>query len=216
MSGSSPGPPARDPDEVITGDATTGPAASGPWETPPRAAAPPNGPGAPYVRAWTWSSAGRSFPWFAVLLVLLGVGLLIELLVPELSFGSLVILAVGGAFALAWLVGKMVGATVPALVLIAWASSRMAGELEILTGDGWSTLFVGVALLIGWGLARFQRARRGWALWIGAILTLIGLADVSDALPFSVDIAIVIPLAIMAIGVYLIYRNRATLGVGQG
>jgi hypothetical protein len=162
------------------------------------------------MRAWTWTS-GRSFPWFAVLLVLLGVGLLIELAVPELSFGSLLILALGGSFAAAWLVGHVTGATVTALLLIAWALSRMATEVGILSGDGWSSLFVGVAFLIGWGLARFQRARREWALWLGVILGVIGLADVTDALPFSLDIAFIIPLAIIGVGIYLIYRDRASL-----
>ena len=109
----------------------------------------------------------------------------------------------------------MVGATVPALVLIAWALSRMANELDVVSGDGWSTLAVGVAFLIGWGLARFQRARREWALWLGLILIVIGLADVSDALPFAFDFAVVIPIAIIGLGVYLIYRNRASLGIGQ-
>jgi hypothetical protein len=222
MSASPPRPPARDPDEIITDDPVNRPAsATGGWGpapgsgVPPQPGMPPNGPGAPYVRAWRWSSsAGRTFPWFAILLVLLGVGLLIELLVPELSFGSLIILAAGSAFALAAVVGRIVGATVPALVLIAWATSRMANELEILSGDGWSTLFVGAALLIGWGLARFQRARREWALWLGLILTVIGLADVSDTLPFSLDFAIVVPLAIIGLGVYLIFRNRASISVG--
>lgn len=196
-------PPARDPDDVITSRPSQEP--GGGWQQARYGA--PGGP--TQARVFTWSSAGRSFPWFAILLILLGVGLLIELLVPELSFGSLLILAAGGAFAAAWLVGRIVGATVPALILIAWALSRMATELEILSGDGWSSLFVGVAFLIGWGLARFQRARREWALWLGLILAVIGLADVSDALPFSLDFAIVIPLAIIGMGVYLILRNRA-------
>lgn len=195
------GSPPREPDDVITDGGRPGGRHGGrsgaPWSED--------------VRTWTWSTIGdgeRSVPWLPVMLIVIGTGLLIELLVPELSFGSLVILAIGGVFAVAWLWSGIVGATVPALVLIAWALSRIATELGIVSGDGWSTLLVGLAFLAGWALARIQDARRQWALWIGAILVLIGLADVSDALPIALDFAIVIPLAIIAVGLYLIYRDR--------
>lgn len=161
------------------------------------------------MRVYSWSSSSRrSIPWLAILLLVLGVGLLIELLIPELSFVSLIILAAGVAFATAWLVGRIVGATVPALVLIAWALSRIATELGYLSGDGWTSLLVGVAFLIAWGLGRFQHARREWALILGVIFVVIGLADVSDALALDLDMAILIPLALIGVGLYLIVRDR--------
>jgi hypothetical protein len=49
--------------------------------------------------------------------------------------------------------------------------------------------------------------RREWALWIGAILVIIGLADTSDALPFDVSLAVIIPLAMIAIGVYMVWQS---------
>ena len=160
------------------------------------------------MRVYSWSSSGQSFPWFAVLLLVLGVGLLIEILIPDLSFGSLLILAAGIAFGVAWLYGHIVGATMPALVLTAWGLASVGRDFEILTGDGWNTLFIGIAFLIGWGLGRFQHVRREWALWVGAILGIIGLADVSDTLPFDVSLAIVIPLAMIGIGAYIVWKSR--------
>ena len=160
------------------------------------------------MRVYSWSSSGQSFPWFAVLLLVLGAGLLIEILIPDLSFGSLLILAAGLAFGVAWLFGRIVGATMPALVLVAWGLASIGRDFELLTGDGWNTLFIGIAFLIGWGLGRFQRVRREYALWIGAVLAVIGLADVSDTLPFDVSLAVVIPLAMIAIGAYIVYRSR--------
>jgi len=160
------------------------------------------------MRVYSWSSSGRSFPWFAVLLFVLGVGLLIEILIPDLSFGSLLILAAGVAFGAAWLWGHVVGATMPALVLTAWGLASIGRDFDVLTGDGWNTLFIGIAFLIGWGLGRYQRVRREYALWIGAVLAIIGLADVSDTLPFDVSCAVVIPLAMIAIGVYMVYSSR--------
>ena len=160
------------------------------------------------MRVYRWSSGGSSFPWFAILLLVLGVGLLIEILIPDLSFGSLIILAAGIAFGAAWLYGHIVGATMPALVLTAWGLASVGRDFEVLTGDGWNTLFIGIAFLIGWGLGRFQRVRREYALIIGLILVVIGLADTSDALPFDVSFAALIPLVMIAIGVYLVWQSR--------
>ncbi len=166
----------------------------------------------PFVRAYRWSSSGQSFPWFAVLLLVLGIGLLIEILIPDLSFGSLLILAAGLAFGAAWLFGRIVGATMPALVLTAWGLASVGRDFDILTGDGWNTLFIGIAFLIGWGLGRFQHVRREYALWIGAVLGLIGLADTSDTLPFDMGLVVVIPLAMIAIGIYMVWQSRLLRG----
>ena len=160
------------------------------------------------MRVYRWSSQAGSFPWFAILLLVLGVGLLIEILIPDLSFGSLIILAAGIAFAAAWLYGHIVGATMPALVLVAWGLASVGRDFGILAGDGWNTLFIGIAFLVGWGLGRLQGVRREYALWIGAVLGLIGLADTSDALPFDVSFAVIIPLVMIGLGVYLVWQSR--------
>jgi hypothetical protein len=157
---------------------------------------------------YTWSSARRPFPVFAVVLLVLGVGLLIELLVPDLSFGSLVIFALGIAAAAAWLIGGVIVATVPALVLLGWGLAGIGSDLGYLVGDGWGSLFIGIGLLIAWGLARYQHARREWALVVGLVLGVIGLADVADTLPFDADLAVLIPLALIVAGTYLIFRDR--------
>jgi hypothetical protein len=147
-------------------------------------------------------------PWLAILLIVLGVGLLVELLVPDLSFGSLLILAAGLAFGATWLVGHVTGATMPALVLTAWGAAGIGTDLGILTGEGWTTLLVGIAFLLGWALARYQRVRRDWALVLGLVLGLIGLADVSDALALDLNGAVLIPLALIGVSLYLIVRDR--------
>ena len=161
----------------------------------------------PEWQAWTWTSSARPVPWFGGLLLVLGVGLLVEQLVPELTFGSLLILGLGGAFAIAWLIGRVSGATVPALVLLGWGLARVGGELGYLPGDGWSLLFVGIAFLIAWALGRVQGVRRDWALVLGAILGVIGLADAADSLPFTLDAAIIIPILLIGAGLWLIWRR---------
>ena len=176
-----------------------GPTGAGAYQAPP---------GQPYVRVYRWDSSRGSFPWFAILLLVLGVGLLIEILIPDLSFGSLLILAGGLAFGAAWLVGRIVGATMPALVLTAWGLASVGRDFDVLTGDGWNTLLIGLAFLIGWLLSRVQHVRREYALWIGVILTIIGLADTSDALPFDVSFAIIIPVVMIGLGIYLVWQSR--------
>lgn len=188
------------------------PPSGGPYQQPPAGSAGSGSyqspPGQPYVRVYRWDSARGSFPWFAILLLVLGIGLLIEILIPDLSFGSLIILAGGLAFGAAWIFGRIVGATMPALVLTAWGLASVGRDFEILTGDGWNTLFIGIAFLIGWLVARWQRVRREYALWIGVILTLIGLADTSDALPFDLSFAVVIPVVMIGLGIYLVWQSR--------
>jgi hypothetical protein len=160
------------------------------------------------VRVYRWTSGAGSFPWFAILLLVLGVGLLIEILFPDLSFGSLIILAAGIAFGAAWLFGHIVGATMPGLVLTAWGLASIGRDFDVLTGDGWNTLFIGAAFLLGWAIARYQGVRREYALWIGAVLGIIGLADTSDALPFDVSLAVIIPLVMIGLGLYLVWQSR--------
>jgi hypothetical protein len=165
-------------------------------------------PRPPYMRVYRWSASGRDFPWFAILLLVLGIGLLIEIVFPALSFGALIILAAGIAFGAAWLVGHIVGATMPALVLTGWGLASIGVDVGLLTGDGWGTLFIGIAFLLGWALARPQGTRRAYALWIGLVLGVLGLADTADTLPFDVSVAVVIPLVMIALGVYLVWQSR--------
>ena len=65
-----------------------------------------------------------------------------------------------------------------------------------------------LALLVAWAIGRAQGARRDWALWLGLILGLIGLADAADTLPVALDAAVIIPLALILLGLWLIWRRR--------
>ena len=164
-------------------------------------------PGGAQVRYYSWSGAGPSVPWFAILLLVLGVGLLFQEL-TGLGFIPVVVLALGVVFAVLWLWRGIIGATMPALVFIAWGGANVLADAGVVEGDGWSMLFVGVAFLIGWALARFQQARRTWALWIGTILAIIGLSEIGGVLPTEVDGAAVMGIGLIALGIFLIARSR--------
>src|ERR687895_1424832 len=160
---------------------------------------------------WQWTSR-RRIPWLGIFLVLLGVGLFIQQLRPEISFGSLLVLALGLAFGAAWLLGRARWAAVPALVLLALAGARLGTELGWLGGDGWTPLLFGAALLIAWAAGRLQGARRDWALWIGLLLLLVGLSQISDQLPDVFDVGPLWALLIVAAGGLLLPRRRVSHG----
>jgi hypothetical protein len=90
------------------------------------------------------------------------------------------------------------------------------GDFDVLTGDGWSTLFIGIAFLLGWVVGRVQQIRRQYALWIGLVLGIVGLADVSDSLPFDLGIAVVIPLVMIGLGAYLVWQSGLLRGRAAG
>ncbi len=160
----------------------------------------------PEWQAWTWTSGRRGFSWLGILLVLLGVALVIGQLLPGVTFTSLFLVGLAVAFGAAWLIGGWKGATLPTLVLGAWGGARMAAELGHVTGDGWTPLAVGLALVASWALGMFQHVRRQWALWVGLAMTVFGAAALTDVLPGGWDVFW--PLLLIGLGVLLIVRRR--------
>jgi hypothetical protein len=152
---------------------------------------------------WPWGT-GRPFPWLGVVLVLLGVGLLVRELLPAITVLGLVLLALGLAFAAAWLLRGARWAMVPALLLLALAAARLLGDLGLLRGEGWTPLLLGASLLAIWLLGRRGKAGHNWALWLGVILVLVGLTQVSDELPGVPDLSPAWPVVLIAAGAVLI------------
>lgn len=199
--------PGQPPTTGPGGPALSGPVESGSWWS--WTARPVAGEQGPEWSAWTWTSGGRrGVSWLGVLLVLLGVALLIQQVNPAISFTSLFLLALGLAFGAAWIFGGLRGATVPALVLLALALARLVTELGYVTGDGWTPLFLGVALLIAWLAGLIQHARREWALWLGLILGVYGLAQVWSVIPGLPDLSLLWPVALIVLGLVLLLRRR--------
>ncbi len=176
----------------------------------PDARTPGGGDRPPEWSVWSWrEGSGRRFPWLGILLVLVGVLLFVQhLLLPGASLTGLVLVALGTAFAGAWLVGGSRWSMIPALVLLALGLARLAGDLRILTGNGWTSLFLGLALLAIWGIGQAQRRPHGWALWLGGLLSLIGLIQVSDRLTGIPEFGFLWPLVLVAIGLALILGGR--------
>lgn len=162
----------------------------------------------PEWAAWSWSGGGRRFSWLGVFLVLVGGWLLVQVVQPRISLTSLLLVTLGLAFGAAWLVGGVRGAFVPAAIVLALAASRLGTEVGALVGDGYAALFLGAALVLAWIVGRIQHVRRDWALWLGAILLLIGFAQVSDRIPGLPDLGLLAPALIILAGGALLLRSR--------
>ena len=167
---------------------------------------------------WPMSvGGGRSFPWPGVFLVLIGLGLLIRQVEPRVGIGTIILLALGLSFALHWVVTRSSWPLVPAFLLVALAFGRLLGELGLVRGDGPTALLLGIGMLAVWGYARSQGRPLGWALWLGAILALIGFVQLTDTLPGLPDIGGLWPLVVVGVGIALIAGStmgRDRLGRG--
>ncbi len=197
-----------------------------PGAPPPGAPPPPDGvtrlgpdsggkpPETPFTyREWSWSSesaARGGLPFLGVFLVVFGVLLFLQSVVPGTSFWSWLALAIGaaslivyvsrrrapGSGFLLWIGVILVAVGLPSLLVA-------AGLLP--ERDGWSTLFLGVALVV-LGLVRRTRPGVPASVWIGGILAIIGLSETA-LLPNLGDY--LLPIAIIGIGAALVLRAVA-------
>jgi len=141
--------------------------------------------------------------------VVIGIALFINQANPAVDLGSIFLLGLGIAFAMAWLVGHWNGATVPALVLLALGIQGLLSDVGQLRGPGWSAVAIAIALLLAWLIGFAQHRRRTWALWVGAILGLYGAFRVSNTLNPSVpDVGWVAAAALILVGIVLVLRRR--------
>jgi hypothetical protein len=174
----------------------------------PRNVTPGASSGEPEWAAWRWANRGRGFPWLGVLLVLIGVGLLVQYVFPAISTGTLVLLAIGLAFVASWLFGGSYFASIPGWLLVGLAVAQAIPELSIYEGPGTTALCLAVAFAVLWLIGYLRQRRGAWALWGVAIFGLIGLAQVSGDLANVPQLGVIAPLVIILLGVLLLFSAR--------
>ena len=159
--------------------------------------------------AWT-TSRGRSFPWLGILLVLVGVGLLIQAAVPPntVSTGTVLLLAIGVALVAGWVFGGSWFAAVPGLLLIALGAAGLVRELHIYDGPGLTALSLAAAFLIIWVISLWRDRQSRWPLVAAAILGLIGVVQVAGQLSNIPELGVVWPIVIIIVGVVLLIVSR--------
>ena len=180
-----------------------------PGEGKPGASSGPESRG----EAWGWSRVTdnrRPVPWFGVFLILFGGLLLIEQFIPGArAVGSGLVVAVGVALLMAWLVNRKVWQLYAGAILTAASLPSLLQDLDAIRGGpGWGTLFLGIALLA----IALIRGRVGsgirWQLVLGVILAAVGGAQVAEReIPnFPSVTNLLWPAFILLVGLILVLR----------
>lgn len=162
----------------------------------------------PEWAGWWWARRGWNFPWLGVLLVLVGVGLLIQYFVPSLGSGTLVLAAIGLAFLAAWAFAGARFAVVPGLLILALAVAGLIRELGIYNGPGTTSLVLASAFGLIWLIDNARGVRSTWPLWGLGIFGLIGIVQLSGRIAAIPELGALWPLAIIVIGVLLLIGSR--------
>ncbi|MGH2466260.1 MAG: hypothetical protein ACRDGL_00785, partial [Candidatus Limnocylindrales bacterium] len=184
-----------------SGPSGSGPSAFGPPASGPSASGPP---------AWTAAGWGpgrrRGVSWAGVLLVLFGGALLLQHLGSPIGADGLVLAAIALGFGYAWLGAGEPWAAIPAAVFAALAASSIGQDLRLVTGSGWTPVFLGLAFLAIWAFGRTGPFRHTWAIWPAAIFLLIAAVEASDRLPGFPGAGVLWPLLFISGGLWLILR----------
>lgn len=184
-----------DPDDPTGRVTRLGPDSGGrvPDEEPPR------------IEVWSWTTetnARAGIPVLGIVLVILGLLFLLQQLVPGTSFWAWAALALGGVGVAVWLFDRRrTGMLQVGLVLVAAGIASPLEAIGLISGDGWSTLFVGITLLVI-GIVRRTRGIP-WQVWVGGLLALIGA---SQTVFQDVEGGWIFPAAVIAVGALLILR----------
>lgn len=215
MSGPSPTDPrdSRDPSQPEVVDEQGRPVGSAPADD--RRHGSGRGDWGRDIWTWGWSSPEtgrrRGVPWIGIFFVLLGAGLLLEQLQPNIHIaGSAFLLALGLAFLISWVVDRGPGSLYAGVILTALGLSNVLTDSGIVQGPGWGTLFLG----IGFALIAVIRASSGggwgWQLWFGAILAVVGIARIAEQqiVGFPDLGRLVWPIVLVLLGLWLVVRAR--------
>lgn len=162
----------------------------------------------PEWAAWSWGRRGWNFPWLGILLVLVGVGLLIQYFVPGVSAGTLVLTAIALAFLAAWLLGSSRWAVVPGLLILALAVAGLARELNVYDGPGLTSLALAAAFALIWLIDYARGVRSSWPLWGVAIFGLIGIVQISGRIVAIPELGALWPVLIIILGAVLLLGAR--------
>ena len=163
---------------------------------------------------WGWGRVVDDrphLPWFGVFLVLFGGLLLIEQLVPGArALGSGLVVAVGLALLIAWVVNRHVWQLYAGAILTAVSLPALLVDLNLIReGQGWGTLFLGIAFVAIAAIRAGTRGGFGWQLVVGALLAFIGGGHVAqEQIPnFPSLERLVWPALLLLIGLILVMRS---------
>lgn len=167
----------------------------------------------PEWMAWRWANRGRAFPWLGVLLVLIGLALLAQYLFPQVSAGTLVLLAIGLAFMAGWLFGGSWFSMIPGVLVASLGTAELIEDLALLgpAGQdvpGLASTSLAIGFLVIWLLRYASNRRSAWPLWGAALFGLIGLAQLSGRLIGLPALNLLWPVIIIGVGIVVLLSAR--------
>jgi hypothetical protein len=173
-------------------------------------------PGSVRVYGWSWGTDVErrpGLPWLGIFLLVFGLLLLVERLLPGFEFaGSAFVVAIGMAFLVRWAVDRRsVGSLYIGAIVTALGMPGLLEGLDIVAGPGLGQLCLGVAFL---GIAAVRAAGGGgvgWQAWLGVILAVLGASQLAAPQVGS----LVIPALILVLGALLLAREFAERRAGS-
>lgn len=161
------------------------------------------------MHAWSWrwgpdEERRPGLPWIGIFLVVFGLLLLVERVLPDYRhLGDVAVLAAGLASLLAWALRRGTVALYAGAFLTALALPGTIEGLGVALGPGWGTLFFGLAFLVIAAIRAVQGGGVGWqALYGGLLLVVAGTEIVKPDLA-----GLAWPLILVAVGAVLLVRG---------
>jgi hypothetical protein len=162
---------------------------------------------------WNWNPQDPrpGLPWIGLVLVLFGGLLLLTEFVPGFHVaGPALGVAAGVAFLIAWLTNRGRWGLYPGIFVLALSLPGFLIDLGLLRdAPGWTTLFLGLGLLVV-AIARWTgRGGLGWQGILGGLLALVGGADVAEVLvPGMPSLELALgPLLLLSLGLLILVRS---------
>jgi hypothetical protein len=145
-------------------------------------------------------------PWIGIFLLVFGGLLLVQQLLPEAEgLGSILVLAIGLAFLIKWVLDRGTGSLYAGAIITALAAPGVINALGY-EADGLTTFCLGVAFL---GIAAVRAAAGGgfgWQAVFGGLLVLLGGVNI---LTPSVG-GLIVPVVLLALGGALLLGGGRT------
>lgn len=161
------------------------------------------------MSTWEWGTGtwGRGqerrpgLPWIGVFLLVFGGLLLIQQLYPQSqSLGSLLVLAVGLAFLIRWVINRGTGSLYAGAIITALAIPPALTNAG-LSREGLGTLCLGIAFLFIALVRMMGGGGFGWQAWFGGLLTVIGAVNLIQPQVGG----LIVPVALVVAGVILVF-----------
>ena len=161
----------------------------------------------------SWDRQRGGFPVLGVLLVVIGAGLLVQFVFPQVSAGTLILLALGAAFLGAWLTGRSWFAMVPGFVLLALGAGELIEDLGLIKPaqqdvPGLAATALAIAFLVIWVVARIGNRRWIWPLWAAAIFAVIGIPQLATLVVLPEIGGALVPVVIIVLGFIVLFNWR--------